>query len=39
MKTMILAATATLTLGLGSAYADSSGGQNLLTRSSHSSPE
>jgi hypothetical protein len=27
MKTMILAATATLTLGFGSAYADSSGGQ------------
>ena len=38
MKTMILAATATLTLGLGSAYADSSV-TKLPTRSSHSSPE
>ncbi len=32
MKTMFLAAAAALSLGIGSAYADSEGGQNNLTQ-------
>jgi hypothetical protein len=32
MKTMLLAAAAALSLGIGSAYADSEGGQNNLTQ-------